>query len=78
MKVAEGIRAVRFWCAAAVAIAAASQQPPGVGLTIAHPLPKARTRHADLPILRRFEVYSHNPDDAVGAAKRRVDAALLP
>jgi hypothetical protein len=35
-------------------------------------------RHADLPILRRCEVYSQNPDDAVGEAKRRVDAALLP
>jgi hypothetical protein len=35
-------------------------------------------RHAELPILRRGEVYSHNPDDAIAEAKRRVDAALLP
>jgi hypothetical protein len=35
-------------------------------------------RHAELPILRRCEVYSLNPDDAVNEAKRRVDAALLP
>jgi hypothetical protein len=35
-------------------------------------------RHADLPILRCCEVYSLNPDDAVGEAKRRVDAVLLP
>ena len=31
---------------------------------------------ADLPILRRGEVYSQNPDDAVIEAKRRVDAVL--
>jgi hypothetical protein len=35
-------------------------------------------KHAELPILRRGEVYSHNPDDAIAEAKRRVDAALLP
>jgi hypothetical protein len=33
-------------------------------------------KKADLPILRRCEVYSQNPNDAVGEAKRRVDAAL--
>jgi hypothetical protein len=30
----------------------------------------------DLPILRRCEVYSQNPDDAVVEAKRRVDDVL--
>ena len=30
----------------------------------------------DLPILRRCEVYSQDPDDAVVEAKRRVDAVL--
>jgi hypothetical protein len=35
------------------------------------------TRHPELPILGRCEVYSQNQDEAVVEAKRRVDAALL-
>jgi hypothetical protein len=33
-------------------------------------------RQNDLPILRRCEVYGQDPDEAVGEAKRRVDAIL--
>jgi len=34
-------------------------------------------RHPDLPLLRYCQVRSHNEDEAVLAAKQRVDAALL-
>jgi hypothetical protein len=34
-------------------------------------------KHPDLPVLRRCQVYSHGPDEAVLEAKRRVDSVLL-